>query len=286
MITSTFRRNFISSILFAIIFIASRTVAIGQNFNIDFATSAPNQVINTPTGINISEVEISTGTISYGSFGTTFGGTPHAGSNSDWMATNNPLLAKNFFFTITADPGYTFDLTAVSSLVRSTNAGASDMALIVDGDLIESVATPNSGTPVLSVSGSGLTAYTGLTSITVRIVGYDGGSRTSTGGGASRIGAIEGTLVVNAPAVGPPIDVTTGTAGSITETGAVISNNSVGADGGSAITARGVVYGISPEPTLADNVETITGTTGSFDATLSSLTANTTYYVRAYATNA
>jgi hypothetical protein len=108
-----------------------------------------------------------------------------------------PLAAKNFFFTITADPGVTFDLKSVSSLVRSTAAGASDMALIINGVIIESVATPNSGTSILSVIGSDLTAYTGLSEITIRIAGYAGGSRTSTGGGDSRIGHIEGQIIVN-----------------------------------------------------------------------------------------
>ena len=171
-----------------------------DDFAIDFQTSAPNQVITEPTGVTISEVAMSSGSISYGSFGTTFGGIPHAGSSGSWMVETDPLEAKNFFFTITAEPGFTFDLTDVSSLVRSTGAGPSDMALIVDSDVIESIPTPDESTPILSVSGTGLTSYTDLTSITIKIAGYDGGSRTSTGGGAARIGQIEGTLVVNAPA--------------------------------------------------------------------------------------
>jgi len=168
-----------------------------ESFSIDFNTSTPNQTITAPTGITISQVGVSAGSISYGSFGTTFGGTPHAESSSGWMATTDPDAAKNFFFTITADPGITFDLKSVSSLVRSTNAGASDMALLVNGDLIDNVATPNSATPILNVSGTDFTSYDELTSVTIKIAGYDGGSRTSTGGGASRIGQIEGTIVVN-----------------------------------------------------------------------------------------
>ena len=56
-------------------------------------------------------------------------------------------------------------------------------------------------------------------------------------------------------------------------------------DGGAAITARGVCWSTSPNPTVNDN-KTIDGSgTGSFTSTLTGLHVNTTYYVRAYATN-
>ncbi|TVP78804.1 MAG: PEP-CTERM sorting domain-containing protein [Puniceicoccaceae bacterium] len=169
------------------------------DFNIDFSTSAPNQTISFSTAtpnVTISQVELSAGSITYNSFGSTFDGTPFAEGSGGWMETTDPLAAKNFFFTITADAGFTFSLTDISSLVRSTNAGPSDMALIVGGDLIDTVATPNEATPILSVVGSSLTDYSNLTSLTIRIAGYDGGSREPTGNGAARIGAIEGTLNV------------------------------------------------------------------------------------------
>jgi uncharacterized protein (TIGR02145 family) len=55
--------------------------------------------------------------------------------------------------------------------------------------------------------------------------------------------------------------------------------------GGSPVTARGVCYSTSPNPTLANSF-TINGSgAGSFTSALSGLTANTPYYVRAYATN-
>ena len=49
---------------------------------------------------------------------------------------------------------------------------------------------------------------------------------------------------------------------------------------------RGVVYATTQNPTLADNKTVIAGTgIGVFSTSISSLTPNTTYYVRAYATN-
>ncbi len=60
---------------------------------------------------------------------------------------------------------------------------------------------------------------------------------------------------------------------------------SVTADGGLTITERGVCYSTSTSPTIYDNKVTSSGTTGSFTCSLTGLTANTKYYVRAYATN-
>jgi uncharacterized protein (TIGR02145 family) len=58
-------------------------------------------------------------------------------------------------------------------------------------------------------------------------------------------------------------------------------------DGGSPVTARGVVWGTSENPTLESNLgQTSNGTgTGSFTSNLTGLTPGVTYYVRAYATN-
>ena len=63
------------------------------------------------------------------------------------------------------------------------------------------------------------------------------------------------------------------------------SGGTITSQGSSAVTARGVCWSTSPSPTIA-NSKTTDGTgTGSFTSALTGLTANTTYYVRAYATN-
>ncbi|NLU39477.1 MAG: hypothetical protein GXX78_11385, partial [Bacteroidales bacterium] len=78
--------------------------------------------------------------------------------------------------------------------------------------------------------------------------------------------------------------VTTTSISSITQTTATSGGN-VTIDGGSAITARGVCWNTTSNPTIADN-KSATGTgTGTFTSDITGLTANTTYYVRAYATN-
>ncbi len=56
-------------------------------------------------------------------------------------------------------------------------------------------------------------------------------------------------------------------------------------DGNATVTARGVCWSTSQNPTINDSHTTDGTGTGSFTSNLTNLTANTTYYVRAYATN-
>lgn len=81
--------------------------------------------------------------------------------------------------------------------------------------------------------------------------------------------------------------VTTQAASSITST-SVGGNGTLVNAGASAVSARGFVYSSSTlNPTLADSVAIEGGTAiGAFTATISGLSNSTTYYIRAYATNA
>lgn len=84
---------------------------------------------------------------------------------------------------------------------------------------------------------------------------------------------------INVPTIGTlePSNVTQISA----NTGGDITDN-----GGAAIIASGVVWGIAPNPTIALTTKTTDGSaTGSFTSSITGLTASTTYYVRAYATN-
>jgi hypothetical protein len=72
---------------------------------------------------------------------------------------------------------------------------------------------------------------------------------------------------------------------SITTTTATSGGN-ITSDGGASISARGVVWSTSTNPTIALTTKTSDGTgTGSFTSSLTNLTPKTTYFVRAYATN-
>ena len=70
----------------------------------------------------------------------------------------------------------------------------------------------------------------------------------------------------------------------ITETTAMISCE-VTNDGGASVTSRGVCWSISENPTIEDTHTNDGEGIGVFTSTMTNLTPNTTYYVRAYATN-
>ena len=64
-----------------------------------------------------------------------------------------------------------------------------------------------------------------------------------------------------------------------------ISGGNITSDGGGSVTARGVCWGTSHNPTIA-GLHTTDGTgTGIYTSSLTGLTPNTLYYVRAYANN-
>jgi hypothetical protein len=63
------------------------------------------------------------------------------------------------------------------------------------------------------------------------------------------------------------------------------SGGAVTSNGGAALSAWGVCWSTSANPTLANSFLQNTVSSGSFSSALSGLTQNTTYYVRAYATN-
>ena len=59
----------------------------------------------------------------------------------------------------------------------------------------------------------------------------------------------------------------------------------VSSDGNATVTARGICWSTSPNPTISDSKTTDGSGTGSYTSYLSNLASQTTYYVRAYATN-
>ena len=81
----------------------------------------------------------------------------------------------------------------------------------------------------------------------------------------------------------PPVVVT----GSVTDitSGTATVDGSVPDDGGSEITAVGICWNTSPDPTILCYCTFSGTTTGTFVAKLTGLSGNTVYYARTYATN-
>lgn len=70
----------------------------------------------------------------------------------------------------------------------------------------------------------------------------------------------------------------------ITENTAICGGN-VTSDNGSRVNVRGVCWSTSQDPTIDDNITLDGYGSGSYTSIITDLNPNTTYYVRAYATN-
>lgn len=82
-----------------------------------------------------------------------------------------------------------------------------------------------------------------------------------------------------------PPEVSTNSISNIT-TNSAISGGIVTNTGGASITARGLCWSTSPNPTISLPTRTLNGSgTGNFSSTITGLSSRVTYYVRAYATN-
>jgi hypothetical protein len=98
-------------------------------------------------------------------------------------------------------------------------------------------------------------------------------------------GTSYGTQVTFTTVAGVSLPTVTTTAVTNITTTTATSGGNVTADGGATVTARGVCWSTSANPTTANNKTTDGTGTGTFTSSLTGLTANTLYYVRAYATN-
>ena len=90
------------------------------------------------------------------------------------------------------------------------------------------------------------------------------------------------SFTVTAAATTPSL--TTTAASSITVNSAIAGGN-VTNDGGATITARGVCWNTTANPTISNPHTTESGTTGSFTSSITGLSPGITYHYRSYATN-
>lgn len=113
-------------------------------------------------------------------------------------------------------------------------------------------------------------------------VSFDGGSVVSVNSYSQHYVRAVRTLNGGTSATVPTV--TTSAPSNVTTNSATCGGN-VTSDGGATVTARGVCWSTSQNPTISNN-HTADGTgTGSFTSSITGLVESTTYYVRAYATN-
>jgi hypothetical protein len=136
--------------------------------------------------------------------------------------------------------------------------------------------TSNSKTTDGSGTGSFSSSLTGLTANTLYYVRAYATSSAGTAYGNE----ITFTTLLNPV----PPTITTEAISNITSSSA-ISGGNVSSDGGAMVFFRGVCWGTTPNPTIGDSYTVNGNGTGSFVSSITGLTQNTLYYIRAYAVN-
>jgi hypothetical protein len=114
---------------------------------------------------------------------------------------------------------------------------------------------------------------------------YDGQITDSSGYQVPTVGQITDTSGYEVPNKDAP-KVTTGSATNISDSTSSVSGD-INFVGSSEISSYGHCWSVNPMPTMADAITNLgtKNSTGIFSSYLSNLSQNTTYYVRAYATN-
>ena len=181
----------------------------------------------------------------------------------------------------------TVTTTAITAITMTTASGGGNVtadggaAVTARGICWSTTVNPTIALATKTTNGSGMgiftSAITGLTAATIyHVRAYATNSVGTSYGGDS---------VFTTPPISTIPTITTTAISAITNTTAS-SGGTITTDGGAAVTARGVCWSTTPNPTIALPTKTTDGTgIGTFTSAITGLTASTTYHVRAYATN-
>jgi uncharacterized protein (TIGR02145 family) len=187
--------------------------------------------------------------------------------------TTNPITVP----TLTTATVSSITLTsAVSGGTISSNGGGTITVSGICWATTASPTTANSKTTDGTLSGSFVSNLTGLIpGTTFHVRAYATNSAGTAYGNDISFTTISVVVPTVITSAATSIDLTTATSG-----------GNVTSDGGAALTAKGVCWSTSTNPTIALPTKTNDGTTtGSFTSSLTGLSHGTTYYIRAYATN-
>ena len=200
---------------------------------------------------------------------------PEGGAN---FGTGRDIYGKRYNTTgISTTSGTVGSTTAIlGGIISATNAIIASIGVLYSTDI--NFGTSTSTTIQTNVgAGTYTSSISGLSAATT----YYAKAFVTNSAGTSYGAVISFTTL----AVVPTLAATTA-ASAVAGTTATSGGN-VSADGGSAVTARGIVWGIATNPTIDLTTKTTDGTgMGVFTSSLTGLTAATLYYVRSYATNA
>lgn len=201
-------------------------------------------------------------------------------------ATNSAGTAYGSEKTLTADAALpTVTTGAVSNITQTTAQGSGNVANSGGANVTErGVCWSTSHNP--TISGSHASNGTGTGGYTVNMTGLTANTHyyvrayAKNGAGVSYGNEVDFTTAQNVSAP----TVTTSQVTNVTQTTATGGGN-VTNSGGANVTERGICWSTSHNPTTSGSHANSGTGTGSFTVNMTGLTANTTYYVRAYAIN-
>jgi hypothetical protein len=186
------------------------------------------------------------------------------------------------FFTLNSSPQIT---TFNVSNVLATTATSGGEIILTGGETViaKGVCYNTSSLPTTSnyviPGGAGLGSFdsflTGLTPSTTYYVRAYATNSLGTGYGSEYSFTTQSGIAI----------ITTNSIYSITGTSAITGGN-ITSNGGASITARGVCYSTSPSPTTLNSIVSYMSPANSFGSNITGLALGTTYFVRAFATNA
>jgi len=206
-------------------------------------------------------------------------------TNSVGTAYGNQFSFKTSSASIpTLSTGAVSSITGTAAVIGvsvTSDGGSPVIARGVTWTSIQTVGLGHNGlTPSRTSDGTGTGSFTSsLSGLQPATIYYAWAYATNS------VGTAYGDLVTfKTSSASTPILTTTAISNATTST--ATSGGNVTSDGGSSVTAKGIVWSTSPNPTIALTTKTSDGSgTGSFTSSLSGLAPNTTYYVVAYATN-
>lgn len=189
-------------------------------------------------------------------------------------------------FTTLPNPGIPTVITASITNITSTSA-TSGGTVLNDGGAdvtVRGICWSTSPNPVSSdfhtIDGAGLGSF--VSEITGLVSGTKYYVRAYAANSAGTAYGNEGSFTAGQSITAPTV--TTTEVVNIAQTTATCGGN-VTSDGGAPVTVRGVCWSTSSNPTTSDSKTENGSGTGGYLSSITGLTENTTYHVRAYATN-
>lgn len=299
---------------------AKNSVGTAYGEEVTFSTTANKPTVTTEAVSNITQT-----TAQGGGNVTDDGGAEVTERGICWSTSHNPTTSNNHASSGTSTGGYTVNMTGLTpNTTYYVRAYATNSLGTSYGNEVSFKTSQNNSAPVVTTSqvtnitqttakGGGNVTSDGGATVTERGICWSTNHNPTTSSSHANSGTGTGSYTVNMTGLtanttyyvrayaknsegtsyGSEVSfqtsatiptVTTNPITNITSTTATSGGN-VTNSGGANVTARGVCWSTSHNPTVSGNHTTNGTGTGSFTSSITGLLANTTYYVRAYATN-